>query len=163
MYDYYRDSLGKGASVITCEKAVLAHHWDLAQAYPEQLRYSATVGGNSGILPALDAYEGEMHEIRAVVNGTLGYLSTELAKGRTKEDVYAEATERGYAEPGAHNFEEVIENELKDVVYKSVIMANHSGMYDHVVTTEEVKVANYRDGARCFVVLDGKTVKAGFL
>ncbi len=54
---YYLSVLEKGGSVITCEKSVLAHYWHILKPYRNRLWYSATVGGNSGILPELHRYE----------------------------------------------------------------------------------------------------------
>lgn len=54
---YYLTILERGGLVITCEKSVLTHYWHILKPYKNRLWYSATVGGNSGILPELHRYE----------------------------------------------------------------------------------------------------------
>src|SRR3989344_2781044 len=68
MLHYYMKSLELGARIVTCEKAVLAYHFDLVHKYKGRIRYSAAVGGNSGILPAVTNYRGTIEEIKGVIN-----------------------------------------------------------------------------------------------
>lgn len=89
---YYLSVLEKGGFVITCEKSVLAHYWHILKPYRNRLWYSATVGGNSGILPELHRYEGKIHDIKAVINGTLNVISEESAKGTSEEEIFQYVT-----------------------------------------------------------------------
>ncbi len=89
---YYLSILEKGGHVITCEKSVLAHYWHILKPYRNHLSYSATVGGNSGILPELHRYEGKIHDIKAVINGTLNIISEESAKGTSEEEIFQHVT-----------------------------------------------------------------------
>lgn len=53
---YYLTILERGGLIVTCEKSVLAHYWHILKPYMNRLWYSATVGGNSGMLPELHRY-----------------------------------------------------------------------------------------------------------
>ena len=163
MLDYYVKTLELGARIVTCEKAVLAHHWDLVQKFKGQIRYSATVGGNSGILPAIRNYQGRIDEIRAVINGTLNYVSDALAQKREENDIFHDVVTRGFTDPGPHNLQEVFQNELKDVSYKTAILANHSGLYEKIFTPNDFNVEPYKESTRCAVVLNKGGIRAGFL
>ena len=163
MLDYYLKPLEAGARIVTCEKAVLAHHWELVQKFGAQIRYSATVGGNSGILPAISSYQGEIKEIKAVVNGTLNYVSDAFAHKREENDIFRDVTTLGYTDPGSHDLQEVFTNELKDVAYKTAILANHSGLYDKTITPDDLRVEAYKDGTRCAVILNEQEITSGFL
>ncbi len=163
MLDYYVKTLELGARIVTCEKAVLAHHFDLVQKFNGQIRYSATVGGNSGILPAISDYQGKIDEIKAVINGTLNYVSDALAQKRTEGDIFKDVVARGFTDPGPRDLKEVFQNELKDVAYKTAILANHSGLYQEILTPDSVHIEPYAENTRCAVVLNGEGITAGFL
>lgn len=160
---YYMSVLEKGGSVITCEKSVLAHYWHILKPYRNRLWYSATVGGNSGILPELHRYEGKIHDIKAVINGTLNIISEQSVLGKTEEELYELVTMWGFAEPGAKNFKEVIDLEMQDVLYKAVIFANHSWLYHDVVTLSDIIVEPFKSWARCMLVADKHHIRAGFM
>lgn len=160
---YYLNVLEKGGSVITCEKSVLAHYWHILKPYRNRLWYSATVGGNSGILPELHRYEGKIYDIKAVINGTLNIISEQSALGKTEEELYDLVTTWGFAEPGAKNFQEVIDLEMQDVLYKAVIFANHSWLYHDVVTLSDIIIEPFRPGARCMLVADKHHIRAWFM
>lgn len=160
---YYLNVLEKGGSVITCEKSVLAHYWHILKPYRNHLWYSATVGGNSGILPELHRYEWKIHDIKAVINGSLNIISEQSAIGKTEEELYELVTTWGFAEPGAKNFQEVIDLEMQDVLYKAVIFANHSWLYHDVVTLSDIIVEPFKSRARCMFVADKHHIRAWFM
>lgn len=160
---YYLSVLEKGGSVITCEKSVLAHYWHILKPYRNRLWYSATVGGSSGILPELHRYAWKIHDIKAVINGTLNIISEQSALGKTEAELYELVTLWGFAEPGAKNFQEVIDLEMQDVLYKAVIFANHSWLYHDVVTLSDIIVEPFKLGARCMLVADKHHIRAGFM
>lgn len=128
-----------------------------------RLWYSATVGGNSGILPELHRYAGTIHTIKAVINGTLNIVSEESARGMPETAIYDFVTSQGYAEPGSRDFQEMIDAEMQDVLYKSVILANHSGMYHGVVRLPDITLEPYREGGRCMFLADKHHIRAGFI
>ncbi|MFA6897871.1 MAG: hypothetical protein WC250_00500, partial [Candidatus Paceibacterota bacterium] len=160
---YYKKPLEAGARVITCEKAFLANNWEFVKKYSGKIKYSATVGGDSGILDAISDYKGEIKEIRAVVNGTLNYIGEKFSRGIKTEEAYSEVVAKGFAEPGSKNFEEVIENELRDVLYKAVITVNHSKLFNRVVKPADVAVSKYQVGLRCSILINKNEIKAGFI
>lgn len=160
---YYLRILEKGGYVVTCEKSVLAHYWHILKPYKNHLWYSATVGGNSGILPELHRYEGKIHDVKAVINGTLNIISEESALWKTEDELYEMVTKWGFAEPGAKNFQDVINLEMQDVLYKAVIFANHSWLYHDVVTLSDIIVESFKSGARCMLVADKHHIRAWFM
>ncbi len=160
---YYVKALENGACIVTCEKAFLANNWEFVRKYPNKIRYSATVGGDSGILGVVRDFTGNINNIWAVVNGTLNYIGDRLAQGSTKDEVFKEVVTKGFAEPGAHDFSEIIKGELNDVLYKATILANHSMLYPSVVKPRDIFINQYKDGLRCSVYLNRDEIKAGFL
>ncbi len=161
--DYYLQALEQRAKIVTCEKAFIANNWNIVQKFEYQIKYAATVGGNSGMLDAVALHREQITEIKAVVNGTLNYIGDKLAAGSSEDEVYKEVTTKGFAEPGARNFNEVIDAELKDVVYKAAILANHSKLFKEIIKPEDISIQKYSKGLRCAVVLNQKGIKAGFL
>ncbi|MDO8514143.1 MAG: hypothetical protein Q7S50_01205 [bacterium] len=162
MLDYYLKPLEIGACIVTCEKAVLAHHWGLVQKFRGQIRYSATVGGNSGILPAVSNYQGKIEEIKAVINGTLNYMSDAFANKRKESDIFRDVMTFGFTDPGSNSLQDVFQNELRDISYKTAILANHSNLYDKI-TPNDLSIEPYRDNTRCAVILNKQRITAGFL
>ncbi len=160
---YYAAGLDKKCLVITCEKAYLANHWEFIKRHEGKTGYSATVGGNAGILNAIADFKSEIVEIRAVVNGTLNYVIEKLARGDNKNEVCAEAVAAGFAEPGASGFDELIALELQDVLYKTAILANHSHLYEKTIRPVDIRIQPFKKNAQCAVVLTRQGIRAGFL
>lgn len=161
--NYYTNAFSKHCLVITCEKAFIANHWQLVNGHRGRIKYSATVGGDSGILNAISDYKEEILEIKAVINGTLNYISDKLSQGYGKGEVYKQVVESGFAEPGSKNFEEVIKTELQDVLYKTLILANHSQLYKEIISPKDVAIQPYKDNFRCAVVLNTQGIRSGFV
>lgn len=161
--EYYKRSLELGAKIVTCEKAFLAHNWEFIKNYPGKIKYSATVGGNSGILSAISDYGKEITDIKGVVNGTLNYIGEKLSTGANQKSLYKEVTEKGFAEPGSSNFGEVVDSELKDVRLKATILTNHSHLYPNIIKPEDIALTGYREGFRAGVKLDKDSIQAGFV
>ena len=162
MLHYYTEALNRGTHIVTCEKAILANHWELIKRHPEKIRYSATVGGDSGILPAIRNFQDEIREIRAVVNGTLNYIAQEFAKGSPKEVVYADVIKKGFAEPCSRDFDEIIKNELKDVAYKAAILANHSRLCSPA-SPVDISTQGFKDREGCVVEIQKGNVEIKFV
>src|SRR5205085_169797 len=80
-----------------------------------------------------------------------------------KENACKEVITKGFAEPGAVTFDEIVGGELKDVQYKTVILANHSKLYEKVVTLNDVHVEPYCEGLRCSVFLTKENIVTGFI
>ena len=104
-YDLVKKALGRGISVITANKALLAHHGKelatLAEKNNVHLRYEAAVAGAIPVVKALR--EGlsinNVQNVYGILNGTCNYILTEMEKtGRDFDDVLTEAQDKGYAE-----------------------------------------------------------------
>ena len=100
-----RAALGAGKSVVTANKALLAHHGTelarLAEHAGVAIAYEAAVAGGIPVIKAIREGLAANHILRVygILNGTCNYiLSTMRESGRNFEDVLAEAQELGYAE-----------------------------------------------------------------
>lgn len=98
-------TLGRGASLVTANKAMLAHHGDrladIAEKHGGALRFEAAVAGGVPIVKALS--EGlaanAMRRVYGVLNGTSNFILTEMERtGRDYADILADAQALGYAE-----------------------------------------------------------------
>ena len=100
-----RKALGKGLSVITANKAMLAHHGfelaALAEDNGASLSYEAAVAGGIPIIKALrEGFAGnEIQAVLGILNGTCNYILSEMREtGRDFGDVLKDAQALGYAE-----------------------------------------------------------------
>lgn len=99
------NSLGKGVSFVTANKALLAHHGyelaQLAEDHEASLMYEAAVAGGIPIIKAIrEGFAGNtIQAVYGILNGTCNYILTEMREtGRDFNDVLKEAQEKGYAE-----------------------------------------------------------------
>ena len=56
----------------------------------------------------------------------------------------------------------MIKNELQDVVYKTVILANHSSLCDKIISPIDIEIEPYKNTGRCAVIIKKNFIKAGF-
>ncbi|MEE8444644.1 MAG: homoserine dehydrogenase [Alphaproteobacteria bacterium] len=98
-------ALGAGRSVVTANKALIAHHGTALARQAEDagltLAYEAAVAGGIPIIKALrEGLAGNQIDlIYGILNGTCNYiLSTMRDTGRDFDDVLEEAQQLGYAE-----------------------------------------------------------------
>ncbi|MES3005449.1 MAG: hypothetical protein V4664_00720 [Patescibacteria group bacterium] len=166
--EYAMYFLSRGNLVITCEKASVAYHWDILKKYRSLFKYTASVGGGTQMLKEISLYKPkDILEIKAVVNGTLNYISWAINSGQKVEDVVREVLEKGYAEPGSNSLTEIIKNELNDVVLKTIIIANHSGMFAKTISKEDIKVIEpgmiSTGMKRCVVRIAKGKIEVGFI
>ncbi|MBL4674576.1 MAG: homoserine dehydrogenase [Arenicella sp.] len=98
-------AIGNGKHVVTANKALIALHGNeifaAAQAKDVSVSYESAVAGGIGIIKAIrEGLAGNKIELLAgIINGTANFILTEMRdKGRTFEDVLAEAQSLGYAE-----------------------------------------------------------------
>lgn len=156
--------LKKGKPVITCEKASIAHHWNSLKKQRNIFKYTASVGGGTKMLEKISNYKPkDIRKIKAVVNGTLNYISENLGLGLKEEEIIKIVLERGYAEPGATSFDEIILSEMKDVILKTMIIANHSGIFKRTIKEKDIHLVNFHKNMRCIVEITHDTIKAGFI
>jgi homoserine dehydrogenase len=98
-------SLAKGKSVVTANKALIAHHGaalaTLAEANNAQLRFDAAVAGGIPIIDVMQygVVANRFTRVAGILNGTGNYILTTMQKdGRDFDEVLKEAQELGYAE-----------------------------------------------------------------
>lgn len=104
---YVLTALGRGKSVITANKELVAEHSQellaAAAAAGADLFFEASVGGGIPILRPLQeslAGGGRVHRVMGIVNGTTNYILTRMGQAGTAfRDALAEAQAAGYAEP----------------------------------------------------------------
>jgi homoserine dehydrogenase len=162
--EYELAFLEQGKRVISCEKASIAHHWEKLRVHKNIFKYTASVGGGTKMLKEVAKYApSEIKEIKAVINGTLNYISDGLRKGATLEEITKEVIEKGYAEPGAASFEEVIKAEMNDVILKAIIIANSSNIFDRVIEKKDIEVVGFDSTKRCIAEISRDIIRIGFI
>ena len=104
-YDLVSKAVAQGKSVVTANKALMAHHgFDLAEKAQEtgaKIMYEAAVAGGIPIIKLMrEGFSAnEARGVYGILNGTCNYILTVMREtGRSFEDVLSEAQERGYAE-----------------------------------------------------------------
>ena len=125
-YHIMKKILENRMPVVTCEKGALANFFQELEGNLDRIGYSATVGGNSGILQyAKERMNPKVEGIHAIINGTLNYILDELSQGKDLGKVVEEAKRLGYAEPGPDGPLDVINKETShDVAMKIAILFN---------------------------------------
>ncbi len=103
--DLVLEAISQGKHVVTANKALIALHgneiFDLALKHGVMVAYEASVAGGISIIKSLrEGFSGnEIEMIAGIINGTGNFILTEMRdKGRTFDDVLAEAQQLGYAE-----------------------------------------------------------------
>ncbi len=98
-------AIAKGKSVVTANKALIAHHGTALAAAAEgagvSLAFEAAVAGGIPIVKALrEGLAGnEISRVYGILNGTCNYILTQMEEsGRDFEEVLDEAQQLGYAE-----------------------------------------------------------------
>lgn len=98
-------AIANGKHVVTANKALIAVHgneiFSAAQAQGVSVLFEAAVAGGISIIKSIrEGMAGNKIELVAgIINGTGNFILTEMRdKGRTFDDVLAEAQELGYAE-----------------------------------------------------------------
>lgn len=103
--DLVRSALAHGKSVVTANKALIAHHgFELAEIAEEQgvtLAFEAAVAGGTPVVKALrESLAGnQVSTIHGILNGTCNFILTTMKNtGRSFGEVLKEAQDKGYAE-----------------------------------------------------------------
>ena len=127
---YILGSLANGKPIVTCEKGALSNYFQELKNGLDRVGYSATVGGGTRLLRyGRERMNSDVAEIHAILNGTLNYVFSQVAQGRTLGEVVSEAQKLGYAEPGAENHLDVINAEAnRDIPMKTAILFNILGL-----------------------------------
>ncbi|MET1754045.1 homoserine dehydrogenase [Novosphingobium sp. RD2P27] len=100
-----RNAIAGGKSLVTANKAMIAHHGLELAAAAEQagvaLKFEAAVAGGIPVIKGLSegAAANAIERVYGILNGTCNYILTTMeATGRDFADVLAEAQRLGYAE-----------------------------------------------------------------
>ncbi len=124
--DYIRRAIRNRKHVVTGNKEVMATHGiellTLARRYGVDVYYEASVGGGIPLIGVFrqDLVANEVHQVRAIINGTTNYILTRMAQdGIDFAPALAEAQALGYAESDPTNDVEGI-----DASYKLAILAS---------------------------------------
>ncbi len=103
--DLVLQAIAQGKHVVTANKALIALHgndiFQAADAKGVTVAYEAAVAGGISIIKSIrEGFAGnQIQALAGIINGTGNFILTEMRdKGRTFEDVLAEAQELGYAE-----------------------------------------------------------------
>ena len=98
-------AIANGKSVVTANKALIAHHGTSLAAAAENMKvalaFEAAVAGGIPIVKALrEGLAGnDISRVYGILNGTCNYILTQMEEsGRDFEDVLADAQKLGYAE-----------------------------------------------------------------
>ena len=104
-FDSVKAALNRGLTVVTANKALLAHHGiqlaKLAQRKNSTILFEAAVAGGIPIIKTMrEALRGnETSRVYGILNGTCNYMLTRMEKeGIAFADVLADAQRLGYAE-----------------------------------------------------------------
>jgi len=122
--EYIKKLLGKGKSVITANKDIIADCGEelikTAQENNACLYFEASVAAGIPVLkPLIESLRGEeLTRVAGIINGTSNYILTAMEEGSTYSDALQNAQELGYAEPDPTNDVEGI-----DAKYKAMILS----------------------------------------
>jgi homoserine dehydrogenase len=104
-YDLVMSALQNGKHVVTANKALIAEHgteiFSFAESRGLTVAYEAAVAGGIPIVKALreGLVANRVNWMAGIINGTTNFILSEMdTKGRSFDDVLAEAQTRGYAE-----------------------------------------------------------------
>ncbi|RZO67140.1 MAG: homoserine dehydrogenase, partial [Halieaceae bacterium] len=124
--DLIKLAIEQGKHVVTANKALIAEHGNelilLAEQAGVQLRFEAAVAGGIPVIKTLrEALAANaVSEVAGIINGTGNFILTEMStKGRSYEDVLAEAQALGYAEA-----DPTFDVDGTDAAHKLVILAS---------------------------------------
>jgi homoserine dehydrogenase len=102
---WIREALGRGVSVVTANKQVIAHAGPpllaLAAAHGCQLRFEASVAGGVPVIRAIESgLAGDrLSQVAGILNGTCNYILTRMERdGVDFADALKEAQSLGFAE-----------------------------------------------------------------
>ncbi|HXY10532.1 MAG TPA: homoserine dehydrogenase [Terriglobales bacterium] len=103
-YDWVRQALEAGKSVVTANKQLMARHGsellELARRNRQQLAFGACVGGGIPVLSGLaQGLAGDrLFKISGILNGTCNYILTRIEAGASFAEALKEAQAAGFAE-----------------------------------------------------------------
>ncbi len=139
------DALNAGKSVVTANKALLAHHgaelFAAAEKNHVDLFYEASVGGGIPILKSLreGLAANRIGRICGILNGTCNYILTRMEREHAEfNTVLADAQKLGYAEANPS-----LDIDGFDTAHKTAILASLA--YGQWFAADDVHVEGIRD------------------
>jgi len=165
-------ALGRGAHVVTANKALIAAHGPelvrLAERTGGSLRFDAAVGGGVPVVRTLQgALSGiPVARISGILNGTANFLLTRFEEGVPEDEALREAQEEGYAEadPARDLDGRDVEDKLRVLAWvawgalQEELRVDRSGLPDDAA---EWAVDAYNRGARVRLVAEAERVAGG--
>ncbi len=118
-------ALDAGKSVVTANKALIAHHGAALAARAEAngvaLKFEAAVAGGIPIIKVVreSVWANDISCVYGILNGTCNFISTLMSQGRDFADALREAQEAGYAEA-----DPTFDVEGYDAAHKLAILAS---------------------------------------
>lgn len=103
-YDFLKESLKGGRTVVTADKRLVVDHGvlfsRLASRSATQFRFSAVTGGGTPMLEAIEQAlaDGGIVSLRGILNGTCNFILDQQMRGGLLADAIAEAQSLGLAE-----------------------------------------------------------------
>ncbi|MFN8533765.1 MAG: homoserine dehydrogenase [Dehalococcoidia bacterium] len=147
---FIQRAIANGKHVVTANKEVLAKHGPellrAATAHGVAIKYEASVGGGIPMIAVFqhDLSANEIHEIRAIINGTTNYILTKMAsEGSEFSSALAEAQALGYAEA-----DPAADVDGHDAVYKLAILSSlgfHADVRPFQIYREGIRGLSARD------------------
>ncbi len=124
--DLVMQAIANGKHIVTANKALIAHHGEeifaAAKTMGVTVAFEAAVAGGIPIIKSIreGLAANKIEWLAGIINGTTNFILTEMRdKGRTFEDVLAEAQALGYAEA-----DPTFDVEGIDAAHKLVILAS---------------------------------------
>ncbi|MPZ15844.1 MAG: homoserine dehydrogenase [Chloroflexi bacterium] len=125
-HEYIVRALRAGKHVVTANKEVMAKHGpeilSIAADRGVDISFEASVGGGIPVIGPfkLDLVANDIHELRAIINGTTNFVLTQMAtRGADFAAALADAQRLGYAEPDPRSDVEGV-----DAAYKLAILGS---------------------------------------
>jgi len=131
--DYVTVCLESGIPVVTCAKGMLAYQFDKVRSDLPRIGFTASVGGNSGMLKLLTDAPRKARGIKRIVftpNGSLNFSCSSLQRpDSTEEATFLGAWQLELLEPEAKNLRQALMAEVMvDSLRKAAIVYNVSGL-----------------------------------
>ncbi len=168
-YEYVRDCLLAGKSVVTSNKELIAEKGaellKIAKEKNVNLLFEASVGGGIPILRPINQClaANNVLEIAGILNGTTNYILTKMINEKTSfEQALKQAQELGYAERNPDSDVKGYDTCRKICIMSSLAYGKH--IYPKNISTEgieniELSDVEYASGAGYVIKLIGRTKK----
>ena len=154
-YDFVKNSLLAGKSVVTSNKELVATHGDellaIAKEKNVNFLFEASVGGGIPIIRPLNQClaANEIQSISGILNGTTNYILTKMIKeGQSFDDALKDAQKLGYAEANPSADVDGIDTCRKICILASLAYGKHvdpNKVYTEGITKLKLSDVEYAD------------------